>query len=256
MKLQARRFEHGRWQAVERVTPEEAPVVMTPNGAAFAAVMASPADLEELAVGFAVTEGIVESFDEIEDVSVHPMDEGFEAALTVPPARAVALAERRRAFAARTSCSLCGFEDFDLLLAARPGKTEPASVAPEALIRAMAALAETAVRPGVHAAAWAGTEGALMETREDVGRHNALDKLIGARLMRGRGFSDGVICLTSRCSIEMVLKAARVGASIVASAGSPTALAVQAAEAAGIALVAGARDGALEVYAGLEGETG
>ncbi len=216
--------------------------------------MATPADLEDLAYGFALTEGLVESAAEIGSVDIRAVDEGFEALLAIPAERAAALASRRRAFAARTSCSLCGLEDLDMLLARRPAPAaRRVAFDPEALLRAMAAL-PTAQRlnaetHAVHAAGWVGPDGAISDVREDVGRHNALDKLIGARLRAGSELAGGAVCLTSRCSIEMVMKAAAAGVGLIAAASSPTEMAVRAAEAAGIVLAAGVRDGALDVYA-------
>jgi len=250
------RFSAGGWSEARRAIPQEAPVAIVPNGRAFAAVMATPADLEDLAIGFAVTERLVGAAAEIGGVEVVPVDEGYEARIVVPDARADALAARRRAFAARTSCSLCGFEDLDLLLAAKPAP-RPAglslALAPDALLAAMSALPNaqslTAATHGLHAAGWIDPSGALALAREDVGRHNALDKTIGALLRQGLDPAAGAICLTSRCSIEMVLKAATVGVGLIAAASSPTELAVRAAEAAGIALIGGVRDGAFDVYA-------
>lgn len=250
----ARRYGPDGWSTVERAIPEEAPLLVTPNGAPFAAVMSSPANLEDLAVGFAVTERLVETAAEISAVQITEIDEGFEARLTIPAARAEVLADRRRAFAARTSCSLCGMEGLDMLLANRAGAVGPApSLSPESLLAAMAALPATqtmnAETHGVHAAGWIDAAGRLALVREDVGRHNALDKLIGALLRNTIDPSTGAVCLTSRCSVEMVMKASTVGVSLVVAASSPTELAVRAAEAAGIILAAGVRDGAFDVYA-------
>jgi len=250
-----RRYRDGAWSDESRAIPEEAPVTFAPNGAPFAAVMASPADLKDLARGFAVTEGLVERAEDIFAIDIVPMDEGYEARLDIPAASAAALADRRRAFAARTSCSLCGLEDLDMLLGAppRPAPSGAPSFRPDMLLAAMAALPGAqrlnAASHGLHAAGWIDGAGDLAFVREDVGRHNALDKLVGALLAQDRDPADGAICLTSRCSIEMVLKAARVGAGLIAAASSPTELAVRAATAAGIALVAGLREDAFDVYA-------
>lgn len=252
----ARRYAEGGWAEVERAIPEEAPVVIAPNGAPFAAVMASPADLEDLAVGFAVTERLVGDAREISSVEIMAVDEGYEARLAVPTARSDALAERRRAFAARTSCSLCGLEDLDLLLAGGGRVSSAPRMPPERIVAAMAAMPAAQVLAaeshGVHAAGWAAPDGTLGAVREDVGRHNALDKLIGNLLRDERDPAAGAICLTSRCSIEMVLKAATVGVGLVVAASSPTELAVRAAHAAGVTLVAGVRSGAFDVYAHAE----
>lgn len=249
------RFEAGGWRDVARTIPEEAPVTIAPNGAAFAAVMATPADLEDLALGFAVTERIVARPELVEEITVAAVDEGFEARIRVPEADARRLAEKRRAFAARTSCSMCGLEDLDELLATRPMPSRRGPTAsPDALAAAMAALPDAqrlnSESRGVHAAGWLKPSVGLVTVREDVGRHNALDKLIGALARDGADFAEGAICLTSRCSIEMVLKATAVGVGMIAAASSPTELAVRAAEAADVVLVAGAKGGAFDVYAG------
>jgi len=251
----ARRFADGGWSTVNRAIPEEAPVLISPNAAPFAAVMASPADLEDLVVGFAVTERLVGGAAEIGGIAVAAIDEGFEARMTIPPARAAALADRKRAFAARTSCSLCGLEELDMLLAGGARTmTKGPNFRPSVLLAAMTALpmAQTmnAETHGVHAAGWVSPEGALAYVREDVGRHNALDKLIGALLRQGLDPATGAVCLTSRCSVEMSLKAATVGIAVVVAASSPTELAVRAAEATGMTLVAGVRDGTFDVYSG------
>lgn len=251
---QAIRFEAGQWTHVERQIPEETPLAITCNGRAFAAVLATPADLEDLAYGFALTEGVVDNPADISALSIHAVDEGHEARLIVPAARAEALQDRRRAFAARTSCSLCGLEHLDALLASAPNITSDTNqYAPEILIDAIASLPEAqqlnAQTRAVHAAGWINRAGALVAVREDIGRHNALDKLIGALIRNDLDISTGAICLTSRCSVEMVLKSARAGAPVIAAASSPTELAVRAAEAAGVTLAAALRGDGFDVYA-------
>lgn len=251
---QALRYEAGQWSEVTRQIPEETPLAVVCNGQAFAAVLATPADLEDLAYGFALTEGIVDHAGDILGLTIHAVDEGHEARLTIPAAKADALLDRRRAFAARTSCSLCGLEHLDELLASAP-KLGPDThrYAPETLLAAIAGLPKAqrlnAQTRAVHAAGWIDGAGALIAVREDIGRHNALDKLIGALLRDGKDISSGAVCLTSRCSVEMVLKAARAGAPVIAAASSPTELAVRAAEAAGVTLVAALRNQGFDVYA-------
>lgn len=251
---QAIRYEAGQWTHVERHIPEETPIAITCNGQAFAAVLATPADLEDLAYGFALTEGIVDDPADISALSIHAVDEGHEARLTIPAARADALQDRRRAFAARTSCSLCGLEHLDALLASAPVITSNTHrYDPEILLKAIANLPEAqrlnAQTRAVHAAGWINRTGALVAVREDIGRHNALDKLIGALIREGQDISAGAICLTSRCSVEMALKSARAGAPVIAAASSPTELAVRAAEAAGVTLAAALRSNGFDVYA-------
>jgi FdhD protein len=251
---QALRYEAGRWSVVARQIPEETPLAIVCNGSAFASVLATPADLEDLAYGFALTEGIVDNPADISGLTIHAVDEGHEARLTIPAAKADALQDRRRAFAARTSCSLCGLEHLDALLAAAPALgSDTVRYAPEILLAAIAALPKAqrlnAQTRAVHAAGWIDASGQLVAIREDIGRHNALDKLIGALIRAGQDISSGAVCLTSRCSVEMVLKSAKAGAPVIAAASSPTELAVRAAEAAGLTLAAALRGEGFDVYA-------
>jgi FdhD protein len=215
-----------------------------------AVMMATPADLEDFAVGFSLTEGIVADVGEVRGVveAAHPAGIVLDIALA-PGALRRHLA-RRRSLSGRTACGLCGIESLDELARAVPGPGGGVAVAEAALRRALAALPahqplNRATR-GVHAAALCSAAGEILLAREDVGRHNALDKLAGACLRGGVEPGDGFVLLTSRCSFEMVEKAAAFGARAVVAISAPTSLAIDRALALGVTLVAVARaDGAL-----------
>ena len=239
--------------AGERTLAEETAVALTYDGATHAVMMATPADLRDFAVGFSLSEGIVASVDEILSVEVGG-DPGLGIDLRI------ALAEtsgdrhlrRRRAMAGPVGCGLCGLDS--LAEAGRPARRVDAALRmdPAAVSAAMAALADAQAlnreARAIHAAAyWRPGEG-LVLIREDVGRHNALDKLAGALAVAGIPGGAGAVLLTSRVSVEMVQKAARLGAPVLVAVSAPTALAVRVADGCGITLVALARDDAFEVF--------
>jgi FdhD protein len=219
---------------------EEVPVAFVYSGRAHAVMMATPADLEDFAVGFTLSEGIVGSRAEIVRVRVSPHSRGVELAIEIPAAAAERLAERSRAIAGRTGCGLCGVEAIDDAVRAPRAVTSALAVEPEALWRAGAAL--DARQPfnrqthAVHGAAWAASDGELRVVREDVGRHNALDKVLGALAREGVDPSTGFLVVTSRASFELVQKAAAFGVPLLAAVSRPTGLAVRLAERCGMTL--------------------
>ena len=240
-----------------RELPEETPVALVHDGSTYAVMMATPADLEDLAVGFALTEGVFASPAEVlrSEVAHGPL--GSEARLWLVPDRGRALAGRRRRLAGPTGCGLCGIESLEE--AARvpsPVEVGGLRLAPTQLLEAMTALSNAqalgAATRAVHAAGfWTPAEG-LVAVREDVGRHNALDKLVGGLARAGRSATEGVVLLTSRVSVEMVQKAAAAGAPVLVAVSAPTTLALGTAEAAGMTLVAVARADGFEVFCGEE----
>jgi len=244
----------GSVEAVSRDVPAETAVGLAYDSAPYVVVMASPADVEDLAVGFTVTERVA-PFAAIERVSVSTQPEGLLADVLLTRSAGVELAvARRRTLESRSSCGLCGVET--LREAVRPiaAVGEGPKVTRAAIQRALAALevgqALGARTRATHAAAWADAEGAVRLVREDVGRHNALDKLVGAALRAGLDPAQAFILITSRCSYEMVEKAAAAGVSILVAISAPTALAIAQAEKAGLTLVALARADGHTVFAG------
>jgi FdhD protein len=222
---------------------EEVPVGFRYGGLPHAVMMATPADLEDFALGFSLTEGIVGGLADIRAVSVRRGDDDIEIDITLTPARFTSYLarERGRALRTHTSCGVCGVQEIGDL----PGWSAcvPAAPPPPATVirRALATLRDH--QPlgrrtnATHAAGWADAEGMLLEVREDVGRHNALDKLIGGFLRAGRDPAGGFCVVTSRCSFEMVQKSVAAGFSVLVALSAPTALAVRTADAAGLTLV-------------------
>jgi FdhD protein len=219
---------------------EEVPVALVFNGISHAVMLASPADLEDFALGFAFTEGLIESPQELYAVDVLPATaEGITLHLEVSSACAWRLKERRRTLAGRTGCGLCGTDSLTQVRRTLPC-APTVHVSPDAVARAQRELrmhqALQQLTGATHAAAWCGLDGKVRLAREDIGRHNALDKLIGALLRAGHDTSDGFAVITSRASFEMVQKAAAAGIGALAAVSAPTALAVRTAIALNLAL--------------------
>jgi len=231
---------------------EEVPVAFVYSGRPHVVMMCSPDDLEDLAYGFSLTEGIVERASEIERVELSRHARGVELSITIPPEAAARLSQRTRALAGRTGCGLCGVEAIDDAVRAVRRVESPLTLSTDALWRAGESL--DAHQPlnrqthAVHAAAWATPDGALVVVREDVGRHNALDKVLGALARAGTDASTGFLVVTSRASFELVQKASAVGVAILAAVSRPTGLAVRIADASGITLVGLLRGRTANVY--------
>ena len=251
-------FEVERWrpgaagQAFDRVA-EEVPVALIYEDVPHGVMLATPADLEDFAVGFTLSEGLVERPEEIRGVEVRYGLESAEARVSIAWERFTALLERRRHLTGRTGCGLCGVESAEQAVrAVRPVGEGPAVSVAE-LHAAILALGErqplNALTGSVHAAGWVAPGRGIETVREDVGRHNALDKLIGARVRSGADLAGGFVLLTSRASFEMVQKSAAVGIAFIAALSAPTALAVRLARQAGVTLVAFARERQHVVYA-------
>lgn len=246
------RFESGTAEEVDEELAEETPVTLAYNGAAYAVMMATPAELEDFAVGFSLTEGIVRAADEVQRLTVVRHGRGIELQLEVPAEVAAALGQRSRRLSGRTGCGLCGADSVEQVLGTVP-QVEMVAAVPAAAIgaamRALRAAQPLNARTGaVHAAGWSSLDGALLLVREDVGRHNALDKLVGALVRAGRDPAEGFVVLTSRGSFELVQKTAILGAGLLACVSAPTALAVRVAHAAGVTLAGFARDDRVTVY--------
>ena len=237
-----RRIEGHHALDAEAPLAEEVPAAFVYAGRTHAVMMCTPADLEDLAVGFSVTEEIVDAPGDVGAVQVARHSRGVELSIEIPPDAAERLERRGRAIPGRTGCGLCGVDAIDDAVRTPRTVTAPLTVDAAALWRAGRALGAhqpyNAVTHAVHAAAWCDADGVPRVVREDVGRHNALDKVVGALLRAGLDPAGGFLLVTSRASFELVQKAAVAGVPILAAVSRPTGLAVRLAERAGLTLVA------------------
>lgn len=232
---------------------EEVPVALEYNGISHAVMLASPTDLEDFALGFSLSEGIIGDSSELYDCELVPGPDGIRAALCIASARFAALKDRRRNLTGRTGCGLCGAESLQHAVRSPPVVSSSACFGArelEAAFRQMESMQILQHRTGAtHAAAWLGPGSAIEHVREDVGRHNALDKLLGALAGRRMDLSSGAVLVTSRASYEMVQKTATLGIGMLAAVSAPTGLAVRLAETAGITLAGFVRRQGHVVYA-------
>ncbi len=235
-----------------RTIPEETALALTYNGGTYAVMMGTPQNLRDFAVGFSLSEGIVQSADDLRSLDIVHLDDGIELRMWLEPSQAERLNERRRHIAGPTGCGICGIDS--IAEAVRPAAivTEGRSFSPQQIMAAIQAIAPLQTinieTRAVHAAAFWMPGRGIESLREDVGRHNALDKLAGALAQGKIAASDGMVLLTSRVSVEMVQKAAAMGAPLMVAVSAPTALAVRMADAAGITLAAIARADGFEIF--------
>jgi FdhD protein len=235
-----------------RAVAEEVGIALTYGGSTYAVMMATPADLEDFAVGFSITEGIVQRAEEIDSIEIVESDLGIEVRMWIELSKSQNLVARRRAIAGPVGCGLCGIESLEQARAAARHVRSGAKFMARDLLNAMAGLPAlqhlNAKTRAVHAAAFWRASGGIGVVREDVGRHNALDKLAGALAQDNLPAGSGAILLTSRVSVEMVQKAAMIGAPVLVAVSAPTTLAIETAEQAGITLVAVAREDGYEIF--------
>lgn len=228
-----------------RMLAVEQPIAIEVDGVAYAVMMASPADLEDYALGFALSEGLVETAADLRAVVVTEVPGGTILRLSLAPERAEPMLARVRMRVSEGSCGLCGLESIAEVLRPLPSITNRIAVSPTGIERALAELPghqpDSARTGATHAAAFCTPNGRLLAVREDVGRHNALDKLIGALVRSEIDPADGFIVVSARCSYELVEKAVRAGCPMLVAISAPTSLAVDRAKAAGLTLVALAR---------------
>jgi FdhD protein len=230
----------------------EVPVALTYNRVSHVVMMATPADLEDLGLGFSVTEGLIGGPEDLLATRIIPRHGGLELAMTISEHWFDRLATQRRNLAGRTGCGLCGAENIEQALRPPPAVGRRLVVTHGAMQQAVSALARhqplQADTGATHGAAWCSLEGQVLQLREDVGRHNALDKLIGGLLRSGFEPSSGFALVSSRASYEMVSKAAAAGIEMLIAVSAPTTLAIDFAERSGITLVGFARPGRHNVY--------
>jgi FdhD protein len=225
---------------------QELPVAVSFNGISHAVMLCTPQDLEDFCVGFAFSEGLIPDAAAFLDLEIEQHDKGLVCEIRSTAEAEAAYGVQRKARLGQSGCGLCGIESLDALIAP-PAKLKVShAISPSALARAARELPAQQVlnlrASGLHAAAWCSTDGQVLTVREDVGRHNALDKLIGARMRSKAGFEEGFVMMTSRASYELVFKCARAGIGALACVSAPTSLAVQLASDAGLRLYAFVRD--------------
>ena len=246
------RIDGTNFAADSAAVAEEVPVAFVYGGRSHAVMMCTPADLEDLAVGFSLSEEIVAAPSDITRIEQSRHSRGIELVIDIPAVDAERLSARSRALTGRTGCGLCGVEAIDDAIRAPRTVTASTTIDARALYRAAAAL--NARQPlnrethAIHAAAWALRNGELLLVREDVGRHNALDKVLGAIVRAGIDRTEGFAIVTSRASFELVQKAAVLGIGVLAAVSRPTGLAIELAERSGITLVGLLRGESANVY--------
>lgn len=248
------RYRHGEHEQLNDAITEEVPVAMIYNDVPFAVMMVTPLDLEDFALGFSLSEGLIATQEELQSIEVNPRLEGVELVMRVASTTVEDRAGSggERLLPGRSGCGLCGARMLEDAVRHPSRVGRGPQIEEAALERALdslrAAQPVNAATGSVHAAAWVGIDGAIVMVREDVGRHNALDKLIGAMVKARIDPQQGFLVVTSRASYEMVTKAASAGITFMAAISAPTALAIHLAENTGLTLVGFARPGNYVVY--------
>lgn len=251
-RVSALRFRQGHSLMTEERLAEEIPVALEYNGLSHAVMLATPADLEDFALGFSLTEGIIEDRSEFYGCEVWQQVDGIRIAVEIASERFHGLKEKRRNLTGRTGCGICGRESLEYALRAPHPVTSTASFTGQALHAGFVQM-ETRQKlreetGATHAAAWMDEKGEVMLLREDVGRHNALDKLIGALIRQRVSLSSGAALVSSRASYEMVSKCAFAGIGMLAAVSAPTALAVRVAHQSALTLIGFVREDGHTVY--------
>ncbi|MBB3542667.1 FdhD protein [Rhizobium sp. BK176] len=237
----------------ERIVPEEVPIAFSYGGSTHAVMMGTPADLEDFAIGFSLTEGIISEVDQIAGVEIVAGDKGIDVQITLVDEVATALTARRRSMAGPVGCGLCGIESIEQAVRKVPDVAAvPLKITHRDIIESVSLLngAQPLHREtrAVHGAGFYVPGKGLLAVREDVGRHNALDKLCGAVIAQPQPGAEGIVAVTSRLSVEMVQKAAILGSPVLVAISAPTALAIRTADEAGMTLVALVRGEDFEVF--------
>ena len=246
------RVRDGEQTIANDVIAVEVPVALEYNGISHVVMLASPADLENFALGFSLSEGIIQQASELYACEVESTEAGWLVHLEIAAERFMLLKQRRRNLAGRTGCGLCGTESLEQVTRCTTAVMHRHHFAEASIVNGMQAMQN--LQPlqkqsgATHAAAWMNAQGNVEFVREDVGRHNALDKLIGVMAEHQLDFSAGVLLITSRASYEMVQKAAIMNVGVIAAISAPTSFAVELAEKTGVTLMGFMRDQSYVVY--------
>jgi FdhD protein len=250
--VQVKRFREGVGAEVPDEVAEEVPVGLEYNGVPHVVMLATPDHLEDFGRGFSLTEGIVKSVKEISSVAVESYSDGIRVMMTLPEGSFSKLERRRQNLAGRTGCGLCGTEQLAQVFRPMRPVTSAFTLNPEALPVALAQLPGfqplQQVTGATHGAFWLDAQGNILLGREDVGRHNALDKLVGAMAAEGHSFAEGALLITSRASYEMVQKSIQMNIGLIIALSAPTALAIRMAQDFNVTLVGFARAGGHVIY--------
>jgi len=247
------RWRNGAYGHAVDAVAEEIPVAMVYNGVSHAVMLATPTRLEEFGLGFSLSEGILNERRELYDIEIVRQAEGIELQMSISQERFALLKQKRRNLAGRTGCGLCGAESLQQVLRHPKPVVSSLRISPQSIHHAFAQLGKLqtlqAITGAVHAAAWVLPDSSILHVEEDIGRHNALDKLIGSMARKNTSFGQGFVAITSRASYEMVQKAAAVGIPLLAAISAPTGLAIELAQQAGITLIGFARHESHVAYA-------
>jgi len=247
-----------RWQGSQHsqeadFVAEEVPISLIYNGVPHVVMLATPTNLEEFALGFSITEGIIKKTSELLSTRIYNHANGIEIQLKIPDERFVCMSDKGRNLTGRTGCGLCGASTLKQAIRQPAPVHGSLKLTSQDLLIALSQVKQrqklNKITGSVHAAAWAVPGQGILDIREDVGRHNALDKLIGLLLRSGRDLTEGFVVVTSRASYEMVQKTAFVGITLLAAISAPTGLAIRLANEAGLTLIGFARDDQHVVYA-------
>jgi FdhD protein len=253
LRMAVSRMRGGVWSAAHDELAEEVPVALEYNGVSHAVMLATPADLAEFALGFSLSEGLIASKREFYGVEIDHAAAGITAHIDIAAAAFARLKDRRRNLSGRTGCGLCGVDSLAQVIRPVAYLAPTQALSTSAIRQALAAVKQqqplNRLTGATHAAVWCGRDGVPRAAYEDVGRHNALDKLIGALHNRECDLTDGFVLITSRASVEMVQKAATVGIAAMVAISAPTALAARTAQDCGLTLVAFARGDDFVAYA-------
>lgn len=238
-------------EAVDQVA-EEVPVALVYNDTSHVVMMATPQHLHEYALGFSMSEGILQHASEMQACTVTRVDEGIQIDMRIPEARHALLEQQKRNLAGRTACGLCGMATLQQLTRHLPQVNSSARFSARQIHDGFTQMQQQQViqqqTGAAHAAGWLDAQGNVVQVREDVGRHNALDKLIGALLLSGQDVSDGAVLLTSRASFEMVQKTAALGIGVLAAISAPTGRAIHLAQQTGVTLLGFVRTNSHVIY--------